>query len=138
MFRLAILTVLIGLNANARTVEIAHIPAITPLYDSQLDFAYNKELGRAWVRVMECGAIENSSCDDEGLSVEGLRYDPAQHSILYENVVCAKIIPGLFGIENRMEHSGLCQFKVTPEQSIFDNGFRKVEESSYHLTLEVK
>lgn len=94
------------------------------------EFQINKELGRAWVNVVERQFWGDSSTySDNRVKVEGLSYDPATKELVMdkdgERVVCANLINRRWTIDigGSLRNTDRCSFTVKKTTVEVDNGF---------------
>lgn len=110
------------------------------------EFEINKELGRAWVNVVERQYWgDDSTYHDNRVLVEGLSYDANEKVVIFEKadgerVVCSKHYNRRWVIDigGSLNDTGKCKFSVKSHIVEVDNGFEinKVKMLQVFLNVE--
>ncbi len=107
-----------------------------------VEYAANKQLGRAWVEIVVDNAAPDSSLgyDEYRTKVEGLRFDAATNSIVLERdgqlIECAKWKRGgFFGISG-FKPTG-CKFSHRLIKKTVDDGFNTYKIKAAVVTLTI-
>jgi hypothetical protein len=90
-----------------------------------LEFAINKDLGRAWVVIKLSELGDGPVAYDERVKVEGLSYNSTTQQVLLDiegrQIVCAKVKFNFFG--THIKNNGKCTFQTKYYTKEVDNGY---------------
>lgn len=109
------------------------------------EYQINKELGRAWVNVVERQFWGDSSTyQDNRVKVEGLSYDNVAKQLVMEKngerVVCANLVNRRWTIDigGSLRNTGRCSFSVKKTTVEVDNGFEinRIKMLQVYLNVE--
>jgi hypothetical protein len=102
-----------------------------PVYETRdfsfngLEFAINKDLGRAWVVIKLVELGDGPVAYDERVKVEGLYYNGSTQEVLLDiegnQIVCAKVKINFFG--THIKNTGKCTFQTKYYSKEVDNGY---------------
>ena len=110
------------------------------------EFEINKELGRAWVNVVERQFWgDESTYHDNLVKVEGLSYDTTEKVVVFEKedgerVVCSKLYNRRWVIDigGSLNDTGACTFEVKKVKVNVDNGFEVSKVTMLQVFLNVE
>lgn len=127
-------------SATWASEPIFKVPANNSTATKSKTFAIDEKLGRAWVEIDFYYAMSETS-DHYRVAVPGLRYDPTQSQVIFENdgqrVICANVVRKGWGPfkHQQLQPTGACELSHRYIKKPIDNGFRieHVEQFEVHF-----
>lgn len=115
-----------------------------PVYETRdfsfngLEFAINKDLGRAWIVIKLVELGDGPVAYDERVKVEGLSYNGMTQEVLLDvegtQIVCAKVKFNFFG--THIKNTGRCTFQTKYYSKEVDNGYEIEKVDMVKLLLK--
>ena len=115
-----------------------------PVYETRdfsfngLEFAINKDLGRAWVVIKLVELGDGPVAYDERVKVEGLSYNGTTQEVILDvegtQIVCAKVKFNFFG--THIKNTGRCTFQTKYYSKEVDNGYEIEKVDMVKLLLK--
>lgn len=103
-----------------------------------LEFAINKDLGRAWVVIKLAELGDGPVAYDERVKVQGLSYNTTSQEVLLDvegtQIVCAKVKFNFFG--THIKNTGRCTFQTKYYSKEVDNGYEIEKVDMVKLLLK--
>ncbi len=103
-----------------------------------LEFAINKDLGRAWVVIKLVELGDGPVAYDERVKVEGLSYNGTTQEVILDvegtQIVCAKVKFNFFG--THIKNTGRCTFQTKYYSKEVDNGYEIEKVDMVKLLLK--
>lgn len=142
---IALFALVLSTVAGADSIKIYETRS-TGIDELLPEFQINKELGRAWVNVVERQFWgDESSYTDNRVKVEGLSYDTTDKVVIFEKedgerVVCSKLYNRRWVIDigGSLNDTGACQFTVKKVKVDIDNGYEINRVTMLQVFLNVE